>query len=225
MCARDWTAPGEEVLDFSGCNRLHAPCARPRATALEKENRELHRSHHAARADARSPVVPPRGVLRGHGPLVRRQQRRRLGRHRRAHLQARLPAVARDRRPLAATVLPVPAARRRLRRLGLQGDPARVRDHRRVPRPGHEGARAQHAHHHRPPDEPHLRPARVVPAIAQRSGGTVRRLLRLERDRRQVAGHPHHLRRHRGLQLGVRRGPAAVLLPPLLLAPARPQFR
>ncbi len=42
---------------------------------------------------------------------------------------------------------------------------------------------------------------------------------------REVPEHPDHLRRHRGVELGVRPDPAAVLLPPVLLPPARPQLR
>ena len=64
--------------------------------------------------------------------------------------RARLPAVARRRRAVASAVLHVAAARRRLRRRRLPRDPARVRHARRVQRAGDEGARAQHARHHRP---------------------------------------------------------------------------
>ncbi len=42
---------------------------------------------------------------------------------------------------------------------------------------------------------------------------------------RPVPGRPHHLRRHRSLQLDLRPRPQAVLLAPLLLPPARPQLR
>ena len=147
------------------------------------------------------------------------------GRPRRACLPARLPAVARHRLALAAALLPVAAARRRLRHLRLQGGAAGVRHHRRVPRPGAPGARAEHAHRHGLPAEPHVRRARVVPAVAQRPRGAVRRLLRLERHRREVPGHPDHLRGHRGVELGVRPRAPAVLLPPLLQPPARPELR
>ena len=146
---------------------------------------ELYRTDPAARARTRPAVVQTRGLLRGDGAVVRRQQRRRLRRPRRPHLQARLPAVARHRRALAAAVLPVAAARRRLRRLRLQGGAPRVRHARRVPRPRHEGARAQHARRDRLPAQPHLRRARVVPAVPRRPRGPVRRLLRVERHRRR----------------------------------------
>ena len=72
----------------------------------------------------------------------------------------------------------------------------------------------------RPRHEPHLRPAPVVPGLARRPRGPVRRLLRVVRQRREVRRRAHHLRRHRGLQLDLRPDPAPVLLAPLLLPPA-----
>ena len=41
----------------------------------------------------------------------------------------------------------------------------------------------------------------------------------------EVRRRPHHLRRHRGVQLDLRPGAPAVLLAPVLLPPARPQLR
>ena len=58
---------------------------------------------------------------------VRRQQRRRHRRPQRPDREARLPAVARRRLHLAAAVLPLPAARRRLRRQRLHRRAAGVR--------------------------------------------------------------------------------------------------
>ena len=63
----------------------------------------------------RPAVVQERGLLRDPHPRVLRRQRRRLRRLPRADREARLPAVARRRLHLAAAVLPVAAARRRLR--------------------------------------------------------------------------------------------------------------
>ena len=71
------------------------------------------------RGVTRPALVQAGGLLRGPGPRVRRQQRRRHRRLPRPHREARLPAVARRRLPLAAAVLPVAAARRRLRHLRL----------------------------------------------------------------------------------------------------------
>ena len=79
--------------------------------------------------------------------------------------------------------------------------------------------------HHRPRHEPHQRPAPVVPGVALRPRGPVRRLLRVVRHRREVRRRAHHLHRHRGLQLDLRPGPPPVLLAPVLLPPARPQLR
>ena len=64
-------------------------------------------------------LVQARGLLRGAGPRLRRHQRRRHRRPARPDRQAGLPAVARRRLPLAAAVLRVAAARRRLRHLRL----------------------------------------------------------------------------------------------------------
>ena len=65
---------------------------------------------------------------------VRRLQRRRHRRPARADREARLPAVARRRLPVAAAVLPLAAARRRLRRQRLHRRAARVRHDRRLHR-------------------------------------------------------------------------------------------
>ena len=170
-------------------------------------------------------LVPQGGLLRGAGPGLRRRQRRRLGRLPRPDRQTGLPAVARGGLPLAPAVLPVTAARRRLRHLGLQLRAGRVRHHQRLqaargrgPCPGRPG-------HHRPAAEPHLRPAPLVPGVAQGPGRSVRRLLRLERHGREVRRRPHHLRGHRGIQLDLRPDPPAVLLAPVLQPPARPELR
>ncbi len=87
------------------------------------------------------------------------------------------------------------------------------------------GTRARHAGDHRLRHEPHERRSPVVPGLAQRSGGPVRRLLRLVGHRRDVRGRPDHLRRHRAVELDLGPGPPAVLLASLLLPPARPQLR
>ena len=95
---------------------------------------------------------------------------------------------------------------------------ARVRHAAGLPGAGLPGARPRHPDHHRLRHEPHQRPAPVVPGVALRPRGPVRRLLRLVRHRRAVLRRPHHLHRHRGLQLDLRPDPAAVLLAPVLLA-------
>jgi hypothetical protein len=50
------------------------------------------------------------------------------------------------------------------------------------------------------------------------------RLLRMERHRPEMAGDADHLHRYRKIQLDLGPGREGVLLAPLLLAPARPQF-
>ena len=62
-------------------------------------------------------------------------------------------------------------------------------------------------------------------AVAQRPRRPLRRLLRVERRRPALRRRPHHLRRHRVVQLDLRPGARAVLLAPLLQPPARPQLR
>ena len=87
------------------------------------------------------------------------------------HRQARLSPVAGRRLPLAAAVLPVAAARRRLRHQRLLDRPARVRRPGRRGRAGRAGPQAGHADHRRPGHEPHLAtstrgswsPARTAP--------------------------------------------------------------
>ena len=69
--------------------------------------------------------------------------------------QAGLPALAGRRLPVAAAVLRLAAARRRLRHQRLPGA-ARVRHRRGLRRAARRGARARHPGHHRPRHEPHL---------------------------------------------------------------------
>ena len=76
---------------------------------------------------------------------------------------ARLPPMAGHRLPLAAAVLRVPAARRRLRHLRLRSGAAQLRkrrERRGLPR---RRPRARSAGHRRHDRESHLRPAPVVP--------------------------------------------------------------
>ncbi len=129
-------------------------------------------------------------------------------------------AVARHRLHLAAADLRLAAARRRLRHRRLHGDPARLRHHRRLRGTGRGGAQARHPRHRRPGDEPHQRPAPVVPGLTVGPGRPVRRLLHVVGHRRQVPGRADHLRRHRAVQLDLRPGARPVLLAQVLLPPA-----
>ena len=99
--------------------------------------------------------------------------------------QAGLPRLARRRLPVAAAVLRLTPARRRLRRRALHRGAAGVRDPRRLRRVRRRRARARHARDHRLRHEPHERPAPVVPGQPLRPDGSVRRLLRLVRHRRR----------------------------------------
>ena len=83
--------------------------------------------------------------------------------------QPRLPAVARRRLPLAAAVLRLAPARRRLRHPRLPRGAAGVRHRRGLRVPARRGAPARHPGDHRPGDEPHLRLAPVVPGVPRRT--------------------------------------------------------
>ena len=136
-----------------------------------------------------------------------------------------LPRVARRRLPVAAAAVRVAAARRRLRHLRLHEDPSGLRGPRGLRPADRVGARARPAHHHRPGDEPHQRPASLVPGVPARPRGPVRRLLRLVRRPDRLPRRADHLHRRRGVQLDLRPGPQAVLLAPLLPPPAGPELR
>ena len=170
-------------------------------------------------------MVPAGRLLRGaHPGLLRRQQRRGRG-HPRAHRQARLPPVAGGRLPVAAALLPVAPARRRLRHQRLLLGAPRERDRRRPQAPAGRGPRPGHPGHRRPGHQPHQRPAPVVRRVAAEPGQPQGRLVRVERRRPAVAGGPGRLHRRRAVQLGLRPPAGPVLLAPLLRPPARPQLR
>ena len=105
------------------------------------------------------------------------------------------------------TVLPEYGDRRRRRRV-----------HRGGPPPGHPG----HLRHGR---EPHVRPAPVVPGVTPGPHEPQGRLVRVERRRPPLVRGPHHLHRHRALELDLGPPARAVLLAPVLPPPARPQLR
>ena len=114
-------------------------------------------------------VVQDRGLLRDPHARVLRRKRRRLGRLPRPAAEARLPAVARDRLHLAAAVLPLAAAGRRLRHRRLLRHQPRLRHRRGLPRLRRGGARARDARDRRPRHEPHLVRPPVVPGVPRRT--------------------------------------------------------
>ena len=189
----------------------------------------MSRGGHGGRGDHRVAgdprVVQDRGVLRGAGALVPRLQRRRHGGLQGPDGEARLLAVAGHRLPVGAAVLHLAPARRRLRRGRLHRHPPGVRHGRGLPHVPGRGPPARDPGDRRLRDEPHQRRAPVVPGQPERPGRPLRRLLRLVRHRRALPGSPHHLRRHRAVQLDLGPGPPAVLLAPVLRPPARPQLR
>ena len=148
-------------------------------------------------------------------------------RHRRLHRpdpEARLPAGPRHHLPLAAAVLSLAAQGRRLRHRRLPERPSELRHARRLQGVRARRARAAHQGPDRAGRQPHLGSAPVVPARAPRAARIARaRVLRLERHRQEVSRDADHLHRHREVELDLRPGREAVLLAPLLLAPARSQ--
>ena len=66
-------------------------------------------------------------------------------------------------------------------------------------------------------------PGSSAPAAPSRAGAA--RLLCLERHRPEIRGHPHHLPRHREVELDLGPGGQGLFLAPLLQPPARPQLR
>ena len=124
-------------------------------------------------------MVQDGGLLRDPHARVLRRQRRRLRRLPRPDREARLPAVARRRLHLAAAVLPVAAARRRLRHRRLLPDPPRLRDRRRRARLHRRGARARHPRDRRPRHEPHVLRPPVVSGGALEPGQPQARLVRV----------------------------------------------
>ena len=149
----------------------------------------------------------------------------RIRRSARTDRTTRLSEVAWRGLPLAAAVLRLPAARRRLRHPRLLQGAAGLRHGRGLRGSARRRPPAWHPGHHRPGHESHLGLARLVPGIAPRPRRALRRLLRVERHQREVHGCPDHLRRHRGVELDLRPGAPAVLLAPVLLTPARPELR
>ena len=174
---------------------------------------------------ARSAVVQEGGLLRDPPARVLRRQRRRLRRLPRARREARLPAVARRRLPVAAPVLPEPAPRRRLRHRRLLRHPSGLRQRRGLHLLRRPGAPARDARDRRPRHEPHVDRPSVVPGEPHRSDRAVRRLVRLGRRRHALERGAHHLHRHRAVELDVGPGARPVLLAPVLQPPARPELR
>ena len=178
-------------LEAGGTTRSRGRSCRGQPRRGRRGRASHRRRLRACPGAARGPhLVQARGVLRGVGPGVLRRQLRRLGRPARSDRTARLPEVAWRRLPLAAAVLRLPVARRRLRHPRLLQGAAGVRHGRRLRRAARRRAPARHPGHHRPGHEPHLRIARVVPGVAPRPRRALRRLLRLERHQREVHATP-----------------------------------
>ncbi len=175
----------------------------------------------------RSSLVQGRHHLRAARPRLRRLQQRRHRRLPGPDLRARLSAGSRRHLHLAPAVLPVAAARRRLRHRQLRRRQSRATARSRTSSsssmpPIERGMQV----HDRAGHQPHLRPASLVPGGAACSSRLARaRVLRLDRHRPAVQRRPHHLHRHRKIELDVGPGREGLLLASILLPPARPQLR
>ena len=128
----------------------------------------------------------------------------------RADREAGLPHLARRRLPVAAPVLRLAAARRRIRHQRLPRRAAGVRhldDFAALLDAAHaRGIRVITDLVH----EPHLRPHPWFQESRTDPDGPVRRLLRVGRRRQRLPRRPDHLHRHRDLQLDLRpRSPAS----------------
>ena len=89
-----------------------------------------------------------------------------------------------------------------------------------------EAHRRADPRHHRAGHQPHVGPAPLVPGVARRARRiTGARLLRLERHEPEIPGRPHHLHRHREVELDLGRHGQGLLLAPVLPPPARSELR
>ena len=157
---------------------------------------------HHRRQGRRSALVQGRDHLPAARAGLPRQQRRRHRRLPRPDREARLHQGSRRHRHLAAAVLSVAAARRRLRHRRLPRRPSGLRHARRLQAHDAGSASPRPEGDHRAGHQPHLRHPRLVPGGAARAAGLVEaQLLRLERHRPEVARDADHLHRHRELQL------------------------
>ena len=197
----------------------------PRAGGQADEREAAAHGADPAVVRGRAAVVQARGVLRDPHPRLLRRQRRRLGRLPGPDREARLPPVAGDRLHLAAAVLPLAAARRRLRHLRLHQRASRLRERRRRPGADRRRARAADPRDRRPGDEPHLGGPPVVPGVALDPRVPQARLVRVVGHARALPGRPDHLHRHRVVELDLGPRRRRLLLAPVLLPPARPQLR
>ena len=81
--------------------------------------------------------------------------------------------------------------------------PSQVRHAARLSHVSPRSARPRPARHHRAGAQPHVRPASLVPARANRQAGQpLARFLRLERHARQIQGRADHLQGFRNLAIG-----------------------
>ena len=171
------------------------------------------------------PLVPAGRLLRGLRPQLLRRQRRRHRRPPGPHREARLPrrgsastasgCCRSTRHPCGTAATTSPTSSRSSPSTASSATPCG------------SSRRPTSAASASSPTWSSTTPATSTPGSRSpaRAGQPQGRLVRLERRRPAVRRGPHHLRRHRAVELDLGPGPRAVLLAPLLLPPARPQLR
>ena len=178
------------------------------------------------------PSLPRPAMVQGRGHLPAPRQelfRRRQRRRRRLRgLMAKLDYIA-ELGVTAVWLLPFYPSPRRddgydiAEYIGVHPEYGTLDDARRFIDAAHErGIRVitELVINHTSDQHPWFQAARAAPAGLARA-----RLLRLVGRRREVAGDPHHLPGHRGLQLDLGPGGPGLLLAPLLQPPAGPELR
>ena len=140
---------------------------------------------------------------------------------------AGLHSVARRQHAVAAAVLPVAVARRRLRHRALRRRAQELRHAEGLQDVPRRGARTRTSASS--PSSSSITPRTSIPWFQAARRAQARdeqaQFLRVERLRPEVRRRAHHLQRHRAVELGVGPGGESVLLAPLLPASAGSQFR
>ena len=154
--------------------------------------------------------------------------RQRWQRHRRfsgTDEEAGLPAGVGHQCDLAAAVLSLAVARRRLRHRGLYFGQSKLRNRRRLQDLPDRGAQPAHPRDHRTGAEPYFGSASVVSGSAKLARQSETRLVCLERDGYSLSGCAHHFPGHGNVQLGLGSDFQIVLLAPVFQPPAGLEFR
>ncbi len=168
--------PGRQVAARARSTPRRPACIwRAVRASLSPTSTRMQRTDIAPTASRRPALVQGRGHLPAARQVVLRCQQRRHRRLPGPAAEAGLHRRTRRERDLAAAVLSEPAARRRLRHRRLPRRASRIRHAGRRAPLHRGGARARPARHHRAGDQPHHRPAPLVPARPRGAGPARRR--------------------------------------------------